>query len=546
MRPASAVGGAPKGRRLVGLYRDERGQSFIMVALMLTALLGFVGIVIDIGWYEVNLIRVQRAADAAALAGVVYLPGNVNGGRTAARDEAAKNGFIHNGTTVNVLADPDLINTKIMNTSVTAPVRTYFAQLFGVSSFTASRRARAEFILPVPMGSPQAWFGVNVLCRNTDTAPTCPAVPSATGVGTLASQGFWGAVETRGATRGNGDAYSTYYNVLGPGGLNTAFDPLGYSYIVEFPAGTVNGDVWLYDPLFCPTGRKTSAPNNRLGTGDVWFTNGGTPLTTEFRLWNMNGTPYSTADDVLVASDGGLFTSMDDVDKSAAYRGDQQYGGGSNGSGEGDCATNAYHNAWWRMATGLSEGDYRLQVVTSSGGTNQDGLNAWGIQATSLVGPSARVYGQSRMALTMNVASGVSTFYLAQIDAVHAGKTLEIKLFDPGDITNTTLRIRQPTAGGYTNATFNWTATGVQGAGNPGTSGTNATSLATSGSGAGYFQNQWVTFSIPLPPSYTAPQPAGEPGPGWWKIQYTTGANGLEVTTWEVNIRGNPVHLVIP
>ena len=62
---------AAKRRSHVGMWRDERGQSFIMVALMLTMLLGFVGIVIDVGWYEVNLVRVQRAADAAALAGVV-------------------------------------------------------------------------------------------------------------------------------------------------------------------------------------------------------------------------------------------------------------------------------------------------------------------------------------------------------------------------------------------------------------------------------------------------------------------------------------------
>ena len=50
--------------RLREAWREDRGQSFVIVAVMLTVLLGFMGIVIDIGWYEVNLIRVQRAADA--------------------------------------------------------------------------------------------------------------------------------------------------------------------------------------------------------------------------------------------------------------------------------------------------------------------------------------------------------------------------------------------------------------------------------------------------------------------------------------------------
>src|SRR5688572_28956481 len=125
MRRGNAVGGPRKRRRVFGLYRDESGQSFVIVALLLTVLLGFVGIVIDIGWYEVNLIRVQRAADAAALAGVVYLPSNVSGGRSAAIAEASKNGFANGAPGITVTADPDPINTKIMNTQVTAPVRTY-------------------------------------------------------------------------------------------------------------------------------------------------------------------------------------------------------------------------------------------------------------------------------------------------------------------------------------------------------------------------------------------------------------------------------------
>src|SRR5437667_805981 len=57
----------------------ERGQALVMVALLMTALLGLTGLVADIGWYELNMIRMQRAADAAALAGVVYLPTNVSG-----------------------------------------------------------------------------------------------------------------------------------------------------------------------------------------------------------------------------------------------------------------------------------------------------------------------------------------------------------------------------------------------------------------------------------------------------------------------------------
>ena len=58
--------------------RDERGQTVVIVGLTVIVLLGFLGLVADVAWYQLNLARVQRAADAGALAGVVYLPGSVS------------------------------------------------------------------------------------------------------------------------------------------------------------------------------------------------------------------------------------------------------------------------------------------------------------------------------------------------------------------------------------------------------------------------------------------------------------------------------------
>jgi hypothetical protein len=531
--------------RAAKFRRDQKGQTFVIVALMIVALLGFTGLVTDVAWYEVNLIRIQRAADAAALAGVVYLPGNIATAQSAAQQESSKNGFTHNGTTTIVTAVPEALNNRILRTSVTAPIRSWFARLFGVNQFTATRTARAEFILPVPMGSPEDYFGINVVCRNTDTAPNCPQVASATGVGNLVPLGFFGGVEARGTERQNGDAYSTYYNARPT--LNTGYDANGYQYIVEFAPGTVNGSVYLYDPMFCATGAGTSS-GRRLGAGDNWFSNGGTGISTVYNLMDMNGTPYTLGDDTLIATSGALFASSNAVDKGPLYRGNGDYGG-YDGSGSADCQSSPYHNRWWRLATGLTEGQYRLQVSTSSGSLNEDGINAFGIQATATAGPSARVYGQSRMEAFI-VINNTSVFYLAQIEAAHAGKTLEIKLFDPGDISDTVFRLRLPQAAapGYTYPSFTFTATGAScGAA---TSGGPVTSLRTSdSSGCRYYNNQWVTISVPIPATYTAPIAPGDPpgsGGGWWKIEYNTLGTGQDITTWEVNIRGNPVHLITP
>src|SRR2546422_8613391 len=95
--------------------RDERGQTLVIVALTLTALFGFVGLVADIGWYELNMVRLQRAADAAALAGVVYLPGNVRSAGAAAQNEASKNGLPDGTHRVTVTATPEALNGAVLN-----------------------------------------------------------------------------------------------------------------------------------------------------------------------------------------------------------------------------------------------------------------------------------------------------------------------------------------------------------------------------------------------------------------------------------------------
>src|SRR2546423_7452154 len=242
---------------------DDRGQVIVVGALLMTLLLAIVGLGVDISWYQFNLIRMQRAADAAALAGVVYLPGNQAGAFSAAYAEATKNGFTNGAGGVTVVPRQDSINSRMLEVTIQGPVQTYFARLLGTSTVQGSRIARAEFVLPVPMGSPQDYFGVATLCRNSDSPSSCPAVTSATGVGTLVSQGFWAAVETRGANRSFGDAYSTYYNPSPT--LNSGYDSNGYSYIVDLPAGTAGGAIWIFDPIFCATGLRTTAPFQPLG-----------------------------------------------------------------------------------------------------------------------------------------------------------------------------------------------------------------------------------------------------------------------------------------
>ncbi|MEP7378426.1 MAG: pilus assembly protein TadG-related protein [Chloroflexota bacterium] len=518
----------------------QRGQVLALFVLLAFVIIGMVAIVADISWWWANSLRVQRAADAAALAGVVYLPGAPGTAYSIARAEATKNGYTGGGGVV-VTTAQNGANPRRLDVTISAPVQTFFARLFGMNQITVTESSRAEFALPVPMASPQSYLGIYQLTYKNGKAWATTGVnraPGAPGGDPLASQGFWAAVLTRGGQRANGDAYSPQNN---GGGANANYDPAGYDYTIVIPTGT--GQVYLYDATFCAVGHHDSG--SYLGTGDHWIGNGNTPVTTEFTLWNTRNTPYDIRDDLQVATSGARFSNENQVDKSTQYVGNGAYSDGSyDGKKSADCRNDADHNDWYKLAQNLPAGTYRLNVTTSNAGNvNTNAENMFGIQAVGSGGGTPSVYGTQRLAIYNNINGGSALFYLAQIDKVHAGKTMEIRLFDPGDVGgDAVLRIKKPSQLGYSDATFSYVA-------DNGLSGNNVTSIQTAKAGKNLFNNSWITISVPLPTTYGIGDtliPPGETQPGWWKIEYTISASGNDTTTWEVNIRGNPVHLVAP
>ncbi len=118
----------------------------------------------------------------------------------------------------------------------------------------------------------------------------------------------------------------------------------------------------LYDATFCETGSNGSGGN--MGAGDHWI--GGSPngVTTVYSLWNENGTPYDISDDTQVATSGTTFSNEIQADYSGVM-------GTPSHTGLTDCSANAYHNAWYTLATGLAAGRYRVNVNTSSSSQQQ-------------------------------------------------------------------------------------------------------------------------------------------------------------------------------
>jgi Flp pilus assembly protein TadG len=396
----------------------------------------------------------------------------------------------------------------------------------------------------------------------TTTSTFIPDVNVASPYGAaLTPRGFWGTMLTEGAESINGDAYSPFYDTR-TGSNNPNFDPTTYyDYAVEMPAGSSSGEVWIFDPGFC-------AVASDMGTGDRYFgntnTNGSNEISAYYLLYDTKNTLYDATDDTLSATSGTTFANLAASDQTM---------NGPSGANLADCSDAAvgsntsdpeyYHNRWWKLASGLPGGTtYRVHVQSTDPSNinaqkNMNGQNSFAIW-TKATGGSPKVHGMGAMeAYTPLDPSSSAEFYLAQIGAEHAGKTMEIKLWDPGDTNSLSanLQIMIPGTAGYTAASLNYTA--AKGTTNSGanncnsTTGTGVSNIPTNsgGSGGQLFNGCWVTILIPIPTTYTAPTPPGETEPGWWKIKYNMGsgsASAFDLTTWQVQIRGNPVHLVLP
>jgi Flp pilus assembly protein TadG len=539
----------------------EAGQIVVIFALMLVVLIGLVGIAVDTTYAWREALRVQRAADSAALAGVVYLPGNFDragGAKDTAWAAAKMNGYADK----NAVVVTQGATVRELDVSITSAAPTFFVRIFGINSFTVSRSSKAVYILPVPMGSPQPYYGVagTYTIGTTTTTMKGPLNETITN-----PQGFWATMLTQGAGANSGDAYmptklnanQTTATPVNPTADTTHY----YDYGIQMPAGST-GNVWIFDPVFCST-------NGRQGTGE-WWLSGTNPVSSYFKLYDTHNQPYVPGAATLVGSSLNFFKDQQYTDSTE--------NDGAVETGTTECkagvTTNTadpryWHNKWWNLSayitanggTGTISGGaggelYRLRTTTDPGDATQDSTNGFNdfaiyVEATGSA-DSATVFGLGAMeSFFLLPQSKTSEFYLAQIDqASGRGKTIDISLWDVGDVNNlssATLQVLAPGASGWTAVSgMSWTASKPSGSTSsapcPSNSGNTITSYT---GGTKQYDGCWLTITIDIGPTYTTyPKPGTD---GWWKIRYTTGTGSdysTDLTTWQVNVRGNPVHLI--
>ncbi len=468
--------------------KQEGGIALIWLALTLVVLIGMAGFGVDLGWMYLSTTRAQKAVDAAALAGVVNLPGFISQAELDAANAARANGYDPGGAdelTVTPLADNKL------HAELRTAIEPFFLKVFGFDQFNITREATSEYIKPVPLGNPNNCFG-------------CPAVGDS-----------WAAISSQFIHKEHGDPYSTRCRVPNSGGTscsstnsdwNRGGAYAGYYYGIEVPTGSNGLTVSLYDPGF------RARPQDQ-GTGDFKIGSGPEPTTT-YTLHMVDTTPLDPTDNPTVSGCSATYPP---------------------GSGPQD--------DWDTLCTlsgALTPGIYVLHVTTSGQGIAS---NHYSVRATLASSPQPRVYGINDMSIWSNDLTSSSTLYLAEIEDIHAGKKLELQFYDPGDAdANSWMSVISPT-GGTPNCSWTvWNHNLTAQTKPPGSGSCEwQTTDESLGSDPRVYNEQWIVATIDLPDD-----PADMCGSDcFWKMDLDLSLP-TERTTWRARVIGNPVRLVPP
>ena len=178
--------------RLSGLRRlatgaRSSGQIVVMFAGATVLFILLCGVVVDLAYFWVGSLQAQRASDAAALAGAVYLPGDTSTACSTARAAATANGFTPTAQTgclpptgstctisgkVGICPVQDSTDPRQLDVTLSTSVGTFFSRVVGISSFPVTVHSKGVYVLPVPMGSPDAYYGVGNYSINQTSPPT--------------------------------------------------------------------------------------------------------------------------------------------------------------------------------------------------------------------------------------------------------------------------------------------------------------------------------------------------------------------------------------
>jgi len=579
--------------RVRARHANEQGFYMVWFALTFVTLVGFAGLALEFNRWQQLATRAQKAADAAALGGAVFMPDNVgNKAFNTAQTLASQNGFTNGSGGVTVTTAVGKLPNQL---KVTVSIQTHnpFGAIVGYGSTTITRTAVAEYQLPQNLGSPQNIYG-----NDPESAAAQPQ--------------FWGNVFGPSSNKDKGDAIQA----AGPppaaaalcnadncaGSANKDYAPNGYFYGIDVPAGTAGPlNVQVYDPAFVHVGDQcgssdsdaanslnaaatltaaqipgysgTIPPSTRYASsGASAFCNGdnyysdGSNTANPWTLWTLrapDNSPWDPSNNPIVcqAEFPGVYPETTNnlpngtvnanelktlLQQSTAYPGTNP-----------PRTFASFFRQWVTLCSVNSptQGTYYLEVQTNkkidgTTPTNAGGSNRFSIRAGNgsdyTTTNGLHVYGNQTMGIYANETAASTQFYLTRVLPGEAGKTLVLNFFDIGDAAQPgTLTIIPPPdsniGASFSNCTY--TAPPGNATGPPwGTFSATNSGCSISVNNAS-FNGQWVTFEVPVPTTYTCTTSSTT---GCWvrlSVVYPSGSV-TDTTTWNAYILGEPVRII--
>lgn len=562
---------SPRNRLRSDESGGDAGYVIALSALLMVPLMVVTAFSVDLGnWYS-RAAEIQRDADSAALAAVVWMP-DFAAAESVAKADLLKNGIDADSATdewdVTIEKDPSNPLRRIIVTVKENDVPLFFAGVV-IDDVDITRDSTSEFIDPVPLGSPRNYLGTGNLLDVGGAAPT---------------ENVWMSMNGECNQSDNGDLISaTMHATDGSCGSvpsNSYFDPNGFDYYIEVPATrTTPIDVWVYEPYVTPS---REFPSMDLPGNPNFFT--------EINVYEADGTIFDDSDN---PQECGYRFSGPNAGSMTIQSLDQngvpsptttaftdlrtQSGSYDTSSGWASFYPNLAvdrQTRWFPLCTipiatsslpagatekwlmnvrhsGVANSNYRYEnnhgFVAARQGTS---TALFCDSRTDSTCPA--IYGKDWVSFFVSCeannsatptgckssATSSAEFFLAEIAAIHEGKKLKVTAYD-ADENATTLRLRIPTGTNtWADVTFDWTCERARTGASCG-SGAGVTTLNLRDSGGNpRFNDGIVTLEVDL----TGYTPPGDNE--WWRVAYTFANTPTDHTTWAVRVVGDPVHLV--
>jgi Flp pilus assembly protein TadG len=230
----------------------QKGQTLVIFVLSFTVLLGLAGLTIDVARAYDLYGRMQRAAEAGALAGVLYMPlnytANYSDGNNAVKralQETVKNGFgasvlaglpatlsgsyfscPNPPTSFEVAVCQSPTNSSDLQVYVTQTLNLVLLNGLGVAPITLRAVAQAEYAPPVQIAARSNYIGDRIECSPGNSENTNSSYcSSATNGNPNRLQYYFASMSGPSQLQESGDPY--VYCSEGPSQINTGANVLG-------------------------------------------------------------------------------------------------------------------------------------------------------------------------------------------------------------------------------------------------------------------------------------------------------------------------------